>query len=118
VLFRSPASVEEKQRLSLSYYASAVDMEAAAVGRIARARELPFRTIKAISDAHDFELPGMEGFTTPDGQFREAAFGLHLVIHPSLWKPVATLAKGSKLAAGNLQAAIGEHISHTRETSS
>jgi adenosylhomocysteine nucleosidase len=118
VTVAAPASLKEKQRLEMSYHASAVDMEAAAVARIARARELPFYAIKAISDAYDFELPGMEKFTTPEGQIREAAFALRLAFHPSLWKPVATLAKGSKLAAGNLQAAIGEHISHTRERKS
>lgn len=118
VTVSAPASATEKQRLAMSYYASAVDMEAAAVARIARAREVPFRAIKAISDAYDFDLPGMDGFTTHDGQFREAAFALHLVVHPSLWKPVAILAKGSKLAGGNLQAAIGEHISHSRERTS
>jgi adenosylhomocysteine nucleosidase len=98
----APAGVDEKKYLSLSYYAHSVDMEAAAVARIARARDLPFTAIKAISDAHDFELPGLDGFSTPDGQFREAAFGFHVALHPALWKSVATLAKGSKLAAHNL----------------
>jgi len=110
VTVASPAGATEKQRLGISYCASAVDMEAAAVGRIARARELPFYAIKAISDAADFELPGMERFATDDGQFREAAFGFHVAIRPKLWSPVITMAKGSKLAAERLQAEIEGHI--------
>jgi adenosylhomocysteine nucleosidase len=115
VTVAAPASVQEKQRLAMSYSASAVDMEAAAIARIARVRDLPFNAIKAVSDAHDFDLPGMDRFTTSDGYFREGAFAMHLALHPSLWKPVAALAKGSKLASGNLQTAIGEHISQSRE---
>jgi adenosylhomocysteine nucleosidase len=105
-----PAGAIEKQRLGISYYASAVDMEAAAVARIARARELPFHAIKAISDDADFELPSMERFSTPSGQFREAAFGLHVAVRPKLWSPVMTMAKSSKLAAVRLQAEIQAHI--------
>jgi adenosylhomocysteine nucleosidase len=110
-----PAGAREKQRLGASYNASAVDMEAAAVARIARARELPFYAIKAISDGYDFELPGMTEFTTQDGQFRETAFGLHVALHPSLWKSVASLAKGSTLAAQRLRPQIEAHIQHYRE---
>jgi adenosylhomocysteine nucleosidase len=106
----APASMKEKKYLSVSYYAQAVDMEAAAVARIARAQDLPFTAIKAISDAHDFELPDLDRFSTPDGQFREAAFGFHLALHPALWKSVATLAKGSKLAAHNLRQAVEAQI--------
>jgi adenosylhomocysteine nucleosidase len=106
----TPANIQQKQYLSLSYYAHAVDMEAAAVARIARARDLPFTAIKAVSDAHDFELPDMSRFTTPTGQLREAAFALHLVTHPHLWKSVATLAKGSTLAANHLRQAIEAKI--------
>jgi uridine phosphorylase len=46
VTVATPAGAIEKHRLGISYYASAVDMEAAAVARIARARELPFMQSK------------------------------------------------------------------------
>jgi len=109
-----PADASEKRRLGESYLAFAVDMEAAAVARIARARDEPFTAIKAISDAHDFDLPGLARFTTPDGQFREAAFALHLALHPNLWKSVATLAKGSTLAANNLRRALEAKIKQVK----
>jgi adenosylhomocysteine nucleosidase len=109
-----PADLAEKDRLARSYFASAVDMEAAAVGRIARARAIPFQAIKAISDDSKFELPDMAAFATPAGQFREAAFGIHVATRPKLWKPVMAMAKGSKLAAGHLQTEIKAHIAQQR----
>jgi adenosylhomocysteine nucleosidase len=114
----SPAGVSEKERIAISYYASAIDMEAAAVARLARARDLPFQAIKAISDAADFNLPDFAQFTTSTGQIQEAALGLHVATRPSLWKPVLAMAKGSKLAAARLKAAIEDHIQHHRTKTS
>jgi len=110
VTVSTPADQKEKERLRLSYHASAVEMEAAAVARMARARELPFYAIKAISDDLSFELPELANFSTADGQFREAAFGIHVAMRPRLWGLVLTMAKGSKLAAGKLCAEIQAHI--------
>jgi adenosylhomocysteine nucleosidase len=112
----APAGVLEKDRLARSYEASAVEMEAATVGRIASARELPFYAIKAISDEANFELPDMSRFVTSQGQLREAAFGLHVAFHPRLWKSVLTMAKSSKLAAGHLHTAMTEHLQQHRNT--
>jgi adenosylhomocysteine nucleosidase len=90
-------------------------MEAAAVARIALARELPFRAIKTISDSGDVELPDTSGFVTPDGQFRETAFALHVALRPYLWRSVATVARGSTLAAQRLRSEIEAHIQDNRE---
>jgi adenosylhomocysteine nucleosidase len=115
VTVATPAGASEKERLGASYSASAVDMEAAAVARISRARELPFYAIKAISDESSFELPELARFTTPDGQFREAAFGLHVALRPALWRPVAAMAKSSRLAAEHLRSEIEAHIQQHRD---
>jgi adenosylhomocysteine nucleosidase len=109
-----PAGAREKENLGISHYAAAVDMEAAAIARMARAKELPFHAIKAISDDVDFELPDMKRFTTSDGQLREAAFGLYLAWHPGLWKSVLTTAKSSKLAAQELRRSLEAHIEQTK----
>lgn len=92
----------EKQRLLDSYRADAVDMEAATVARLAAARGLPFWAIKAISDAADFDLPGLGRFSTPDGRFREAAFAVYALVHPRIWGPVLSMARNSKLAVTSL----------------
>jgi adenosylhomocysteine nucleosidase len=92
------ASIKEKQRLYESYRASAVDMEAATVARIAQARNLPFHAIKAISDDATFELHELAQFATQDGQFREAAFAAYSVAQPRLWSKLFHLAVNSKRA--------------------
>jgi adenosylhomocysteine nucleosidase len=102
----SVASVGEKRRLWESYGASAVDMEAAAVARIARGHGLGFRAIKAISDEADFELQGLEGFATKDGQFREAAFALHAAVRPWIWGGVVRLGRNSEIALKALTEAL------------
>lgn len=106
----APAGAAEKARLWESYSASAVDMEAAVVARIAHARDLPFRAFKAISDSADLDLPVFGRFTTSTGQFREAVFALYLIGNPRLWKAVAQLARGSKLAGTQLRYAVESYI--------
>jgi len=100
------ASVQEKRRLFSSYQADLVDMEAATVARIAKARNLSFRVIKAVSDGPEFELSDTTAFVTPDGQFRETAFAFHAAVRPKLWRPLLELARNSKLAISNLTKAV------------
>ena len=109
-----PAGTAEKERIALSYYASAVDMEAATVARLARSRDLPFQAIKAISDGAQTDLPDLSEFTTVNGKIREGALGLHIALRPALWKATAVMARGSKLAASRLHAAVNDHILHHR----
>ncbi|MDQ2832881.1 MAG: phosphorylase [Acidobacteriota bacterium] len=92
------ANVAEKQRLYASYSASAVDMEAASVARMARAHDLPFQAIKAISDDAGFELQELGRFATRDGQFREVAFAAYAATRPKLWGKLLPLARNSKRA--------------------
>jgi adenosylhomocysteine nucleosidase len=115
VTVSEPATVKEKGRLRDSYNATAVDMEAASVARAARARGVGFSALKAISDDAQFELPDVARFVTAQGQFREAAFGFHVVSRPSLWRPVMTMAKGSKLAGERLQLAIEKRMEVCRD---
>ena len=116
VTVAAAAGAVEKRRLGASYGCAAVEMEAAHVARLARIRELPFGAIKAISDTVDYEMAGMERFSTPDGQFREAAFGLYVALRPAMWGPVMAMAKGSNLAAGRLQAAIKNDIDEAKRS--
>jgi adenosylhomocysteine nucleosidase len=108
VLVTAPAvaGVHEKARLYASYHATAVDMEASTVGRLARAHGLAFRAIKAISDEADFEMRELAKFETPDGQFREAAFAMHVAVHPGLWSNTIRLAGNSNRALVSLTAAL------------
>jgi adenosylhomocysteine nucleosidase len=108
ILVTAPAiaSMQEKRRLHDTYSAAAVDMEAAAVARLARAHNLEFSATKAISDEVDFELDGLSRFATPDGRFREAAFALHTLLHPPQWSKAMALARNSNKALTSLTAAL------------
>jgi adenosylhomocysteine nucleosidase len=100
------ASVKEKARLHASYYADAVDMEAAAVARLARANGLGFHAIKAISDGAEFEIEGLARFADAEEQFREKAFALHAALRPALWSKAIALARNSSRAVDALTEAL------------
>jgi adenosylhomocysteine nucleosidase len=109
------ASVNEKQRLYASYWASAVDMEAATVARIAQAHNLYFQATKAISDDATFELQELARFSTRDGQFREAAFAMHTAVRPQLWSKLMQLAGNSKRALESLTTELESQLNWYRE---
>jgi adenosylhomocysteine nucleosidase len=117
VLVTEPAiaSAKEKQRLFASYSASAVDMEAATVARLARGHSLYFQAIKAISDEADFEMDGLADFATHDGQFRELAFGLHAAVRPHLWRKLIALGGNSGKAVRSLTEVLQGELNWYRE---
>jgi adenosylhomocysteine nucleosidase len=98
VTTQSIASVQEKARLHATYGAHLVDMEAATVARLARAHSLKVRAIKAISDAHDFELASLSRFATQQGHFRTGAFALHTALRPHTWRKTIHLGRNSSQA--------------------
>lgn len=104
------ASVGEKARLAASYSASMVDMEAATIARLAAAHGMPFRAIKGISDAHDFELASLSRFEGRHGQFRTAAFALHTALRPHHWRPAARLGRESNRALAALHEVLQKII--------
>lgn len=109
------ASIEEKQRLHASYKASAVDMEAATVARLAQVHHLSFSAIKAISDEALFEMQELARFATRDGQFREAAFAMHSAIRPHLWPKLFALAGNSKRALQSLTHELESQLNWYRQ---
>jgi adenosylhomocysteine nucleosidase len=111
----SIASVAEKRRLFDSYRASAVDMEAATVARMARAYGLGFHAIKAISDEATFELQELARFATHDGQFREAGFAAYSAVRPQMWPKLFELAVNSKRAVDALTAELESRLDWYRQ---
>jgi adenosylhomocysteine nucleosidase len=117
VLASAPAiaSVREKRRLYDAYRASAVDMEAATLARMAQAHNLSFQAIKSISDDANFELQELTRFATHDGQFREAAFAAYSVAQPQLWTRLFHLAGNSKRAIQSLTAELESQLNWYRQ---
>lgn len=102
VSLNSVANVEQKAKLAKAYGASAVDMEAAAVARAAVARKVGFVAVKAVSDAYDFEFPGLERFIAPDGRFRSGGLLMFAAIRPWRWGKLLSLKRNSERAADAL----------------
>lgn len=96
------AGVEEKRRLAATYQAVMVDMEAATVARLARARQIPFLCCKGISDGPNDVLPDFARFIDAQGQMRMVAFLAHVAVRPRYWKNLGRLGKNSRQAAERL----------------
>ena len=96
------ADAQEKRRLAEQYQAALVDMEAAAVARVARSKNLAFYCFKGVSDGPNDRLPDFNRFTGPDGQFQTVAFSAYALVRPKHWKPLGTLAQNSRQAARQL----------------
>jgi adenosylhomocysteine nucleosidase len=109
------AGTAEKRRLFEAYAASAVDMEAATVARIAQAHGLSFTAIKAVSDAADFEMEALGQFATPDGHFREAAFAAYAAVRPAMWGSLIALGRNGKLAVDALTMELESQLNWYRQ---
>ena len=104
------AGAEQKAKLSESYGAQAVDMEAASVARGAQARGVRFMAIKSISDEKDFAMPPMERFVDSKGQFRTLRFLTFALVRPQLWASVIQLATNSAKASRALSAELNRYL--------
>jgi adenosylhomocysteine nucleosidase len=100
------AGRDEKRTLGTKYQAVMVDMEAAAVARFARARNLHFLCFKAITDGPKDNLPDFNRFTTPAGRLRMPAFVTWALFHPQYWRALGQLEKHSHAAAHQLAALL------------
>jgi adenosylhomocysteine nucleosidase len=92
----------EKLRLAGTYKAALVDMEAAAIARLAAMREIPFYGIKGISDGLHDHLPDFNPFISKDGQFRTGRFALHAAFRPGYWPSLIKMGENSKRASQNI----------------
>lgn len=99
----------EKKRLASTYAAALVDMEAAAVARLANMRGIPFYCIKGISDGIDDNLPDFNDFLV-NGRFRTLPFALYALVRPWYWPALARMGENSKKASQNIAQALVEFL--------
>jgi adenosylhomocysteine nucleosidase len=92
----------EKRRLASAYNASLVDMEAAAVARLAAMRSIPFYCIKGVSDALADHLPDFNRFLSPSGQFELGTFTLFAILRPWLWPSLIRMGENSRKASQSI----------------
>ncbi|MGB7136622.1 MAG: phosphorylase [Acidobacteriaceae bacterium] len=96
------AGQEEKRTLAEKYQATLVDMEAAAVARIARDRGLAFLCFKAVTDGPNDKLPDFNRFIGEQGQVHVPSLARWAALRPAHWGPLRRLGKNSRLAAQEL----------------
>jgi adenosylhomocysteine nucleosidase len=96
------ADAQEKLRLAETYKASLVDMEAAAIARLAQMRGIPFYCLKGVSDGFGEQLPDFNRFILPDGRFRLAPFVVFALLRPWHWPALVRMGENSKRAAKNM----------------
>jgi len=109
------AGIAEKRRLFEAYSASAVDMEAATVARLAQAYGLRFAAVKTISDASEFEMKELGMFGTRDGQFRALAFVAYVALRPRFWRKLLQLARNGGAAVAALTKELESQIDWYRQ---
>lgn len=114
VLVSAAAIVGEgaKKQLGAKYTADAVDMEGAAVARVARENGIPFCAVKSISDELGFAMPPFNAYVTRDGKLALERFAAHVAFRPAYWPSLVQLARNAKKASLELSAAL-EHLLST-----
>jgi adenosylhomocysteine nucleosidase len=96
----------EKRRLASTYQAALVDMEAAAIARLAQMRGIPFYAIKGVSDALGANLPDFNRFIGPEGKFRTGRFALYSLARPWYWPSLIQMGENSKKASQSIAEAL------------
>jgi len=100
------ADAAEKQRLASTYQAALVDMEAAAIARLARMRGIPFYCIKGISDGYGDQLPDFNRFISNDGQFQLLRFVFFALVRPWHWRALIRMGENISRAARSIAASV------------
>jgi adenosylhomocysteine nucleosidase len=93
------ARYDEKRALAQKHQAVLVDMEAAAVARMAIERGIPFYCFKGISDGYLDRLPDFSRFISGSGELRMPAFLFYVALRPQYWASLWRLGANSSAAA-------------------
>jgi adenosylhomocysteine nucleosidase len=105
------ADEPEKRRLAATYKASLVDMEAAAVARLAAMRGIPFYCLKGVSDPLNAKLPDFNRFIDPNGQFETSKFVLFALVRPWMWPALVKMGENSRKASQSIAERLHELLS-------
>jgi adenosylhomocysteine nucleosidase len=105
------ANAAEKRRLASTYAgayrpaarAALVDMEAAAIARLAQMRGIPFYCFKGVSDGFKDKLPDFNRFIRSDGQFNMAGMVLFSILRPWHWPSLIRMGENSSKASLSLR---------------
>lgn len=104
------ARPDEKRGLAAKNQAVLVDMEAAAVARMAAARNVAFYCFKGISDDHNDALPDFSRFIDGNGELQMTALLAHVAVRPRYWASLWRVGKNSSAAAAALASLVEDSL--------
>ena len=96
------AGRDEKRQVAEKYGASLVDMEAAAVARLARAKGIPFHCWKTVTDMATEDLPDFNFFLDNEKQLRTGRLATYALTRPRYVTPLLRMGKNSRSGADAL----------------
>jgi adenosylhomocysteine nucleosidase len=105
---------DAKRRLSGSFGADAVDMEAAAVAMVAGQHHCPFLALKSVSEPADFPMPCFDGFIDSRGRVRTFSFVAASAVRPKRWPVLVRLRRNTAHASQELCRALAHLIEQER----
>ncbi len=85
-------------------------MEAAAIGRLAAMREIPFYCIKGISDGFEDRLPDFNRFIDASGQFHTARFAFFALLRPIYWPALVRMGENSRKASQSIAESLHDFL--------
>lgn len=100
---------EQKLALGRAYGAEIADMESYWIARMACSRNIPFLSIRGISDCAGDSLPPFDRFLGPDKMYLKKAI-LYFITHPPEWVKLFHVYRKTKIAEKNLTAFMGSFI--------
>lgn len=111
VLFHSRQvinSIAIKSQIAHQFQAMSVDMESAAIAKVAKQAGIAFTSVRAIADSAEISLPVWLNRTLhPDGKARPWIFWQELMRHPQSWRSMNHLRAGFAKAQSSLKLAAG-----------
>lgn len=104
------ATPPEKKALQEKYSAVAVDMETYALAEEAEARNLPFVSIRAVTDTAQQELIDCSQLVAEDGDVSKLKASWHILTHPGDLKGMIDLGKNAQKATAALTHFLGQGV--------
>ncbi len=97
----------EKNHLAIRHQAIGLDMESATVAQEAKALNIPFVSIRAVSDLMDEDLNvDFDRLIQQDGSFRYISGIFYLLTHPNILPDLKRLSRQTVLASKNLSKGV------------
>jgi len=104
------AGIADKQRLASEYGAGLVDMEAAAIARLAIMRGITFECVKGVSDGLGEKLPDFNRFISPNGHLSMSRLLFFVLPRPWYWLALVRMGENSSKASQSLAGLLLENL--------